>query len=95
MTGPTKVSRAFLKDFAYIANFYDWDSATIEEVKNETRGKPELMKFWVDLADAHRKGYRQTKENNYMNLWQWMYEHYGKDPIYIENRQKRTCTDTK
>jgi len=66
------VSRKFLLDFAYIANFYGWTNSDIEEVKKETRESPELVKYWSELADAHRHGYRQTKENNYMRLAEWL-----------------------
>lgn len=66
-----KVSAAFLKDFAYIANLYEWSDKTVEEVKAETRARPELVGYWRDLAAAHRGGYKQTRENNWMRLEQW------------------------
>ncbi len=65
------VSRQFLKDFAYIANYYGWTDKEVEEVKAETRNSPELRYYWQELARAHRQGYRQTKENNYMRLAEW------------------------
>lgn len=71
MTGQTKVSREFIRDFAYIANLYEWTPADIEEVKQQTRGNAELMGYWRTLAFAHRMGYQQTKENNYMRMTEW------------------------
>jgi len=65
------VSKKFLRDFAYIANFYEWTNLVVEEVKEETRNSPELRAYWSELADAHRSGYRQTKENNFMRLAEW------------------------
>lgn len=65
------VSRQFLKDFAYIANYYGWTDREVEEVKEATRQSPELRYYWQELARAHRQGYRQTKENNYMRLAEW------------------------
>lgn len=65
------VSKAFMRDFAYLANFYGWEASTVEEVKEETRGNPELMRYWQRLARAHRQGYRQTRENNWQRLEAW------------------------
>lgn len=65
------VSRQFLKDFAYIANYYGWTDKEVEEVKEATRQSPELRYYWQELARAHRQGYHQTKENNYMRLAEW------------------------
>lgn len=65
------VSKQFLRDFAYIANYYGWTDADVEEVKKQTRASPELRYYWSELAAAHRAGYRQTKENNYMRLAEW------------------------
>lgn len=69
-----KVSKAFLQDFAYIANLYEWDDRTVEEVKEQTRGSPELMRYWQELAAAHRAGYVQNRGNNWMRLGQWQQE---------------------
>lgn len=66
-----KVSKSFLRDFAYIANRYDWDDRTVEEVKEQTRGSPELMRYWCELAAAHRAGYEQTRDNNWQRLGAW------------------------
>ena len=69
MTG--KVSRAFLRDFAFIANRYEWDLETIEEVKEQTRGNHELMCYWQELAAAHRAGYEPNRDNNWQRLGAW------------------------
>lgn len=66
------VSKAFLLDFAYIANLYEWDSETVEEVKQQTRGNQELMSYWRKLAAAHRGGYRQHAGNNWQRLDSWL-----------------------
>lgn len=41
------VSRQFLKDFAYIANYYGWTDKEVEEVKAETRNSPEIGRAHV------------------------------------------------
>lgn len=66
-----KVSRQFLVDFAYVANIYEWDDKTVEEVKQETRENPGLVKYWRDLAAAHRDGYKQDRSNNWIRLEAW------------------------
>ena len=67
-----KVSKQFLRDFAYIANLYGWNAADVEEAKEQTRANPdEMRRYWTQLAAAHRAGYQQTRENNFMRLWQW------------------------
>jgi hypothetical protein len=66
------VSKAFLRDFAYVANFYRWSAADVEEVKAHTREHSDEMKrYWTVLAAAHRAGYVQTKENDFMRLQPW------------------------
>lgn len=66
-----KVSKTFIKDFAYLANYYGWEGAELEDVKQQTRDSPELKRYWQRLAAAHRAGYEQTKQNNYERLAQW------------------------
>ena len=70
-----KVNKAFLKDFAYLANLYGWDALDVEAVKAQTRANPESMRrYWTTLAAAHRAGYVQTKANGYQRLCKWMIE---------------------
>lgn len=67
-----KVSKQFLRDFAYLANRYNWTPADIEEVKAHAREHPDLMRrYWSNLAIAHRAGYEQTPENNFIRLAEW------------------------
>lgn len=76
-----KVSKAFMRDFAQIANIYEWNDATVEEVKEQTRGSPELMRYWQELAAAHRAGYKQTEGNNWMRLGQWQQLRAGRQSL--------------
>ncbi len=67
-----KVSRDFIRDFAYIANLYGWNAADVEDVKAQTRANPEPMRrYWTALAAAHRAGYQQTEANGYERLRVW------------------------
>jgi hypothetical protein len=70
-----KVSRQFIQDFAYIANFYGWTPADIEDVKAQTRVSAELRGYWTELARAHRAGYRQTENNGHIRLAAWRAHH--------------------
>jgi hypothetical protein len=68
-----KVSKDFLRDFAYLANLYEWTPADIEDVKAQTRANPESMRrYWTTLAAAHRAGYKQTPANGYERLGSWL-----------------------
>lgn len=68
-----KVSKQFLRDFAYIANLYSWTADDVEDAKAQTRSNPgEMVPYWTLLAAAHRAGYQQTRENNHMRLGQWL-----------------------
>ena len=67
-----QVSKAFLQDFAYLANRYGWTAADIEEMKaavgvNEGAGR----RYITTLAAAHRAGYEQTQGNGYIRLDAW------------------------
>lgn len=67
-----KVSKDFLRDFAYLANLYGWDARDIEDAKAQTRANPEPMRrYWTTLAQAHRGGYQQTEANGYERLGKW------------------------
>lgn len=66
-----KVSKQFMRDFAYLANRYGWTPADIEEIKAATRANPALLQYWQNLAIAHRAGYEQTRENGYIRLHVW------------------------
>lgn len=68
-----KVSKRFVRDFAYIANLYQWNAEDVEEAKAQTRANPaEMCRYWSGLAAAHRTGYAQTSENGFMRLGQWL-----------------------
>jgi hypothetical protein len=67
-----KVSKQFLRDLAYIANLYSWNVKDVEDAKAQTRANPgEMRPYWTRLAAAHRAGYQQTVDNNFMRLGQW------------------------
>lgn len=71
-----RVSNRFLRDFAYIANLYGWNAEDVADAKAQTRANPgEMVPYWTSLAAAHRAGYQQTSNNNYMRLGQWLQLH--------------------
>lgn len=66
-----RVSKTFLRHFAYLANLYQWTPEVIVEIKDQTRRDPRLLRYWRNLAIAHRCGYEQTAANGWMRLDQW------------------------
>ena len=62
------VSRAFMRDFAYLANRYKWEGRVLDEVKDQTRESQELRDYWSKLAAAHRAGYSPSQANNWERL---------------------------
>jgi hypothetical protein len=78
------VSRQFLQDFAYLANYYAWTVGDIEDVKADTRANPCLVAYWSTLANAHRDGYEQTRANGYIRLGAWCERHGRLDPFTQE-----------
>lgn len=79
------VSKQFLKDFALIANHYQWTPSDIEQVKTDTRANPDLVDYWAMLAKAIKSGYRQTYENGYITLRQWSEERGLTDPFTTQD----------
>jgi len=85
-----KVSKQFLRDFAYIANLYVWNPEDVEDAKAQTRANPgDLVPYWTRLAAAHREGYQQTRDNNYMRLGQWLQHRAGT----AESQEPYACTN--
>jgi hypothetical protein len=79
------VSKQFLKDFALIANHYQWTPADIEQVKADTRANQGLVDYWTILAAAIKAGYEQTEENGYIRLREWSQAQGFADPFTTEN----------
>lgn len=67
-----KVSRSFLRDFGYLANYYSWNESDIEEIKQVVRENTGYREYLEMLANAHRNGYEQTEKNNYIRLDAWL-----------------------
>lgn len=67
-----QVSKAFLNDFAYLANRYEWTASDIDEMKAAVRADEEAGRRYITtLAAAHRAGYEQTADNGYIRLQAW------------------------
>lgn len=77
-----RVSRAFLQDFAYLANRYGWNAVDVEEMKEAIRMNEEAGRRYITmLAAAHRRGYEQTAENGYLRLQDWLLNQ-ASEPLY-------------
>ena len=82
------VSKQFLRSFAELANRYQWDKTDIAEIKEATRADPELRFYWETLAEAHRNGYEQTKQNGHIRLFTWINECDQLRPLFIEEKAR-------
>jgi len=92
-----KVSKQFLRDFAYIANLYGWNVEDVEDAKAQTRANPgEMRPYWTGLAAAHRAGYQQTVDNNFMRLGQWtqLQGDSGSKPAEFPDQCAHECVHT-
>ena len=86
-----KVSKQFLRDFAYLANRYGWTAGDIEEIKAQTRAAPvPMVRYWSTLAAAQRGGYEQTLENGYLRLSAWCAANGWPDPFAINGGHPST-----
>lgn len=70
-----KVSKQFIKDFAFVANFYEWKPDEVEEFKSIIRGEGdgEMKRYIEKLSRALQSGYRQTKANGFIRLEKWLW----------------------
>lgn len=65
-------SEDLINDIDYLANYYSWDADDLADVIAQTVANPgEMGQYWIHLAAAHRAGYAQTPENNFVRLDQW------------------------
>jgi hypothetical protein len=87
-----QVSKSFLRDFAYLANRYEWTAADIEEMKAAVHSNEDAGRQYITtLAAAHRAGYEQTRDNGYMRLHAWCAEQ-GWPDAYASSSQEVSCT---
>jgi hypothetical protein len=86
-----KVSKSFLRDFAYLANYYGWTPADIEDIKAQTRADPDLAHYWTNLAAAHRAGYEQTPENGFIRLHLWCSQQGRPNPFTNDFEGRTFC----
>lgn len=74
-------SKDFINDIDYLASYYSWDADDLADVMAQTVANPdEMERYWTCLASAHRAGYAQTPENNFMRLGQWLQLQGGPPP---------------
>jgi len=66
-------SENFIDDIDYLADYYSWTDDDLADVMEQIVANPDEMgRYWIHLAAAHRAGYQQTRENNFMRLGQWL-----------------------
>ena len=83
------VSKSFLRDFAYLADRYEWTSADVEEIKAAAvRIHPEIgRRYSAVLSTVHRDGYEQRPNHGTMRLGAWcLVRRTGVDRDDLERR---------
>lgn len=82
------VRKEFVRDFNFLTELYGWTPEDVEEYRTLIRGSPQTMDYLATLAMAHRLGYQQTPDNNFVRLNVWLSQQ-GHAPIttYSEGHQ--------
>ncbi len=44
-----------------------------------------MKEYWSSLADSHKAGYKQTKENGFMRLEEWMATNENNHKIVVQD----------
>jgi hypothetical protein len=71
-------------DLRYLRQFYGWDNKEAREVMQTIVESAHGARYYTALADAHRRGYRQTEENGYIRLQPWFASQGLPDPFADE-----------
>ena len=64
-----KISKALADDLRYLAAELKWEEVDKAEVRTALTENPDFFtRFWGVFAQAHRAGYRFSRENSYEKL---------------------------
>jgi hypothetical protein len=58
-------------DLKYLAEFYKWTDEDKKEIRAAFTGCEEMVRYFINLAAAHRAGYEQGAENGHQRLKEW------------------------
>jgi len=75
-------------DLKYLSNFYNWSDEDKKEVRAAFTNCPEMVRYFITLAAAHRAGYKQCAGNGHIRLREWCLEKGLEDP-YSEHFNPR------
>ena len=61
-----KISKALADDLRYLAAALEWEEVDKAEVRTSLTENPDFFAhFWTVFAQAHRAGYRYSRDNSY------------------------------
>ena len=67
-------------DLKYLSAYYKWTDEDKKEVRIAFTGSPEMVRYFITLASAHRAGYIQGAANGHQRLKDWCIERGLDDP---------------
>lgn len=67
-------------DLKYLSQYYGWNEEDKKEVRAAFTGSPEMVRYFITLAAAHRAGYEQGAANGHQRLKAWCIEKGLSDP---------------
>lgn len=67
-------------DLKYLSQYYGWNDEDKKEVRKAFTGCPEMVRYFITLAAAHRAGYSQYAGNGHQRLKEWCIEKGLEDP---------------
>lgn len=71
-------------DLKYLSEFYQWNDDDKKEVRSAFTNCPEMVRYFIALAAAHRAGYTQGAANGHQRLKDWCLEKCLNDPYSPE-----------
>lgn len=67
-------------DLKYLSAYYKWTDDDKKEVRKAFTNCPEMVRYFITLAAAHRAGYVQYAGNGHQRLKDWCIERGLDDP---------------
>jgi hypothetical protein len=67
-------------DLKYLADYYEWNDDDKKEIRAAFTDSPEMVRYFICLAAAHRAGYKQGAFNGHVRLSEWCKEKGLGDP---------------
>lgn len=70
-----------IADLRYLRAYYGWIDEDASDVMQSIKENPDAARYYIILSAAHRAGYEQTAENNFIRLQIWCGDKGLPDPF--------------